>query len=114
VAAGLDLSERERYGRQILSFGEEGQERLKNAHIAIAGAGGLGSPVAIYLAVAGVGRLTLIDQDTVERTNLNRQVLHGETDIGGRRSILASRPFGHSTRRSGGGSRHDWTRTRPR
>ena len=82
MAAGLDRFERERYGRQILSFGEEGQARLKNAHIVIAGAGGLGSPVAIYLAVAGVGRLTLIDQDTVERTNLNRQVLHGESDIG--------------------------------
>ena len=82
MAAGLDPFERERYGRQILSFGEEGQARLKNAHIVIAGAGGLGSPIAIYLAVAGVGRLTLIDQDTVERTNLNRQVLHGEADIG--------------------------------
>ncbi|MEN6518973.1 MAG: HesA/MoeB/ThiF family protein [Methanospirillum sp.] len=82
MSTGLNPSERERYGRQILSFGEEGQARLKGAHIVITGAGGLGSPVAIYLAVAGVGRLTLIDQDTVERTNLNRQVLHGEADIG--------------------------------
>ncbi|MEN6342641.1 MAG: HesA/MoeB/ThiF family protein [Methanospirillum sp.] len=82
AAIVLDQSERERYGRQILSFGEEGQARLKGAHIVIAGAGGLGSPVAIYLAVAGVGRLTLIDHDTVERTNLNRQVLHGEADLG--------------------------------
>ena len=82
MAADLDPSERERYGRQILSFGEEGQARLKDAHIVVAGAGGLGSPVAIYLAVAGVGRLTLIDQDTVALTNLNRQVLHGEADIG--------------------------------
>ncbi len=78
----LDPAEVERYGRQILRFGEEGQARLKRAHIVVAGAGGLGSPVAIYLAVAGVGRLTLIDQDTVALTNLNRQVLHGETDIG--------------------------------
>jgi len=82
MATGLKPSERERYGRQILSFGEEGQARLEGAHIVIAGAGGLGSPVAIYLAVAGVGRLTLIDQDTVALTNLNRQILHGETDIG--------------------------------
>ncbi len=82
MAAGLDPSERERYARQILSFGEEGQARLKDAHIVIAGAGGLGSPVAIYLAVAGVGRLTLIDCDTVDRSNLNRQVLHGEADVG--------------------------------
>ena len=80
--ADLDASERERYGRQILSFGEAGQARLKRAHIVVAGAGGLGSPVAIYLAVAGVGRLTLVDQDTVALTNLNRQVLHGEGDIG--------------------------------
>jgi molybdopterin-synthase adenylyltransferase len=81
-AYGLDPSERERYGRQLLCFGEAGQARLKNAHIVIAGAGGLGSPVAIYLSVAGVGQLTLIDCDTVERTNLNRQILHGEADIG--------------------------------
>lgn len=82
VTVDLDAADRRRYGRQILLFGEEGQERLKRAHIAIAGAGGLGSPVAIYLAVAGVGRLTLIDCDTVEATNLNRQILHGDTDIG--------------------------------
>ena len=61
MTVDLDAAERDRYGRQILSFGEEGQERLKGAHIVIAGAGGLGSPVAIYLAVAGVGRLTLVD-----------------------------------------------------
>ena len=78
----LDPSERERYGLQILSFGEEGQARLKDAHIVVAGASGLGSPVAIYLAVAGVGRLSLIDEDTVALTNLNRQVLHDEVDIG--------------------------------
>lgn len=82
MPAGLDSSERERYGRQILSFGETGQARLKQAHVIIAGAGGLGSPIAIYLAVAGVGRLTLIDCDTVERTNLNRQILHGDADLG--------------------------------
>jgi adenylyltransferase/sulfurtransferase len=82
TAPGPGPSERERYARQILCLGEEGQARLKRAHIAIAGAGGLGSPAAIYLAVAGVGRLTLIDSDTVEATNLNRQVLHGEADVG--------------------------------
>ena len=82
MPTGLTPAERERYGRQILSFGEEGQERLKGAHIVIAGAGGLGSPAAIYLAVAGVGRLALIDHDTVEATNLNRQILHGDADLG--------------------------------
>ena len=68
------LSEREldRYKRQILLFGEEGQEKLKKAKIFVAGAGGLGSPISIYLAVAGVGTLTVVDMDVVELTNLNR------------------------------------------
>ncbi|PKL62853.1 MAG: adenylyltransferase [Methanomicrobiales archaeon HGW-Methanomicrobiales-2] len=74
--------ERERYARQILLFGEEGQERLKDAKVFIAGAGGLGCPVALYLAVAGVGEIRLVDRDTVDRTNLNRQVLHWERDLG--------------------------------
>jgi adenylyltransferase/sulfurtransferase len=62
-------------------FGEEGQEKLKNAKVFIAGAGGLGSPISIYLAVAGVGNITLADHDIVELSNLNRQILHGDTDI---------------------------------
>jgi len=82
VPAERPPSGRERYARQLPSIGEAGQERLASAHIVIAGAGGLGSPVAIYLAVAGVGRLTLIDHDTVDQTNLNRQILHTEADIG--------------------------------
>jgi adenylyltransferase/sulfurtransferase len=85
----LSERERERYRRQILLFGEEGQERLKEAGIFIAGAGGLGSPVAIYLAVAGVGTLTVVDSDVVERTNLNRQVLHYDRDIGGKKVASA-------------------------
>ena len=78
----LSEKERERYRRQIPLFGEEGQNRLKNAHVFIAGAGGLGSPVAIYLAVAGVGTLTIVDNDAVELTNLNRQILHRDCDRG--------------------------------
>jgi molybdopterin/thiamine biosynthesis adenylyltransferase len=78
----LTVEEQERYRRQIPLFGEEGQDRLKGAHIFIAGAGGLGSPVSLYLAVAGVGTLTIVDHDVVERTNLNRQILHKEQDIG--------------------------------
>ena len=74
--------ERERYKRQMILFGDEGQERLKNAHIFIAGAGGLGSPVSIYLAVAGIGTITLVDRDVVDRTNLNRQILHADCDTG--------------------------------
>lgn len=73
-----------RYDRQIIfpGFGENGQEKLKNARVLIAGGGGLGSPVAIYLAVAGIGTLRVIDYDRVELSNLNRQILHWEKDLG--------------------------------
>ena len=85
------LSEREleRYKRQILLFGNDGQERLKSSHIFIAGAGGLGSPVAIYLAVAGVGTITVVDMDTVDQSNLNRQILHTDRDIGKKKTVSA-------------------------
>ena len=85
----LSERERERYNRQILLFGEEGQERLSEAEIFIAGAGGLGSPVAIYLAVAGVGTLTVVDSDVVDRSNLNRQILHRDRDIGEKKAVSA-------------------------
>lgn len=85
----LSQREQERYSRQILSFGKEGQERLKKAHIFIAGAGGLGSPVSIYLAVAGVGTITIVDMDTVDQTNLNRQILHFDRDIGRKKTASA-------------------------
>ena len=77
------LSERElkRYDRQIRIFGAEGQERLKDARAFIAGAGGLGSPIALYLAAAGVGEIVIADRDTVELSNLNRQILHWERDV---------------------------------
>ena len=78
----LSERERERYKRQTMLFGDEGQERLKKAHIFVAGAGGLGSPVSIYLAVAGVGTLTVVDKDVVDQSNLNRQILHNQADIG--------------------------------
>ena len=81
--------ELERYKRQMMLFGEEGQERLKKAHIFIAGAGGLGSPVSIYLAVAGVGTITIIDMDVVDGTNLNRQILHYDRDIGRKKTASA-------------------------
>jgi molybdopterin/thiamine biosynthesis adenylyltransferase len=85
----LSERERERYKRQILLFGDEGQERLKKAHIFIAGAGGLGSPISIYLAVAGIGTITLVDKDVVELTNLNRQILHYDRDIGRKKTVSA-------------------------
>lgn len=73
-----------RYQRQILlpEIGIEGQERLKNAHVLVVGAGGLGCPVLTYLAAAGVGAISIIDNDTISESNLNRQVLFGVQDIG--------------------------------
>ena len=85
----LSLRELERYKRQILLFGESGQDQLKKSKIFIAGAGGLGSPVSIYLAVAGVGTLVIVDNDVVELTNLNRQILHGDEDIGKKKTESA-------------------------
>ena len=85
----LSERERERYKRQMMLFGEEGQERLKKAHIFIAGAGGLGSPVSLYLAVAGIGTITIVDMDAVEQTNLNRQILHTDRDIGKKKTVSA-------------------------
>lgn len=81
--------ELDRYKRQTMLFGEEGQERLKKAHIFIAGAGGLGSPVSIYLAVAGVGTITIVDMDVVDQSNLNRQILHFGRDIGRKKTASA-------------------------
>jgi molybdopterin/thiamine biosynthesis adenylyltransferase len=78
----LTASEFERYARQIPLIGEDGQERLKASNVIVAGAGGLGCPAAAYLVAAGIGNLTIIDCDTVERANLNRQILHWEKDIG--------------------------------
>ena len=83
----LARDERERYDRQIMigGFGKEGQGRLKRAKVFIAGAGGLGSPVATYLTAAGVGMIRIVDHDRVELSNLNRQVLHWTNDIGKRK-----------------------------
>jgi molybdopterin-synthase adenylyltransferase len=73
-----------RYSRHILlnELGVEGQARICAAHALIIGAGGLGSPAALYLASAGIGTLTLVDDDTVDLTNLQRQILHREASVG--------------------------------
>lgn len=80
----LTPSEIERYDRQIMmgEIGQEGQERLKRSRVFIAGAGGLGSPIASYLTAAGIGMIRMIDHDHVALSNLNRQILHWEEDIG--------------------------------
>ena len=83
----LTRDELERYDRQIMvkELGEEGQEKLKRAKVFIAGAGGLGSPVSLYLAAAGVGTIRIVDWERVELSNLNRQLLHWNEDIGKRK-----------------------------
>ncbi|CAG7596243.1 ThiF family protein [Candidatus Vallotia tarda] len=80
-----------RYSRHILldEIGIEAQKRFLNAHVLIIGVGGLGSPAAIYLASAGIGTLTLVDADTVELTNLQRQILHSSNSIGQTKVISA-------------------------
>jgi len=72
------------YSRQIMlpHFGIEGQQQLNNAHVIIIGVGGLGSPAALYLAASGVGTLTLVDFDTVDNSNLQRQIIHNTESIG--------------------------------
>ena len=82
-----------RYARQISypGFGEEGQRKLKGSQVVVAGLGGLGSAASIYLACAGVGHITLLDCDLVELSNLNRQILHWEEDIGEAKSFSAAR-----------------------
>ncbi|MEM1682965.1 MAG: HesA/MoeB/ThiF family protein [Ignisphaera sp.] len=72
----------ERYDRQIMIFGLEGQKRLSNSSVAVVGAGGLGSPAILYLAAAGVGRIYVVDRDIVSISDLNRQILYTEKDIG--------------------------------
>ncbi len=84
--ATLELSDAQllRYSRHILlnEIGVEGQAKISAAHVLIIGAGGLGSPAALYLASAGVGTLTLVDHDSVDLTNLQRQILHREASVG--------------------------------
>jgi adenylyltransferase/sulfurtransferase len=86
LPADIDLSDEQllRYSRHILlpEIGIDGQQRLLGAHALVVGAGGLGSPVALYLASAGIGRLTLCDHDKVDLTNLQRQIVHDTTTIG--------------------------------
>ena len=85
----LTEREQDRYDRKIRLLGEDGQEKLKDAKVFIAGAGGLGCPISIYLAAAGIGKISLVDKDTVALSNLNRQILHWEKDIDREKAISA-------------------------
>jgi molybdopterin/thiamine biosynthesis adenylyltransferase len=89
----LDQSELIRYSRQLIipDFGEEGQRKLKDSHVVIVGMGGLGCASATYLTAAGVGHITIVDFDTVELPDLNRQILYWEKDIGKKKVIAAQR-----------------------
>ena len=83
-AAELTVDEVRRYSRHLIipDVGMTGQKRLKNARVLCVGAGGLGSPALLYLAAAGVGTLGIVDFDVVDESNLQRQVIHGQSDIG--------------------------------
>src|ERR1700759_369799 len=93
-AAELTVDEVRRYSRHLIipDVGMIGQKRLKNAKVLCVGAGGLGSPALLYLAAAGVGTLGIIDFDVVDESNLQRQIIHGQSDIG--------RPMAESARDS--------------
>ncbi len=83
-AAALNTDELARYSRHIVmpEVGQEGQQRLKDGSALLIGAGGLGSPLALYLTAAGVGRIGIVEFDVVDRTNLQRQILYGESTVG--------------------------------
>jgi molybdopterin/thiamine biosynthesis adenylyltransferase/rhodanese-related sulfurtransferase len=84
VPAQLTETQRDRYSRHLLlpEVGDKGQEKLLNARVLLLGAGGLGAPAALYLAAAGVGTLGIVDADTVDASNLQRQVIHGTDRVG--------------------------------
>ncbi|NHC13253.1 adenylyltransferase/sulfurtransferase MoeZ [Motilibacter deserti] len=87
----LTIDEVRRYSRHLIipDVGMVGQKRLKNAKVLVVGAGGLGSPALLYLAAAGVGTLGVVDFDTVDESNLQRQVIHGQSDIGKPKAVSA-------------------------
>ena len=82
----IDLTNEEirRYSRHLIlpEVGMAGQRRIRNASVLCIGAGGLGSPIALYLAAAGIGRIGIVDFDTVDHSNLQRQIIHADADVG--------------------------------
>ena len=94
---GLSNEQLERYSRHILlkEVGVRGQKKLLNAKVLIIGAGGLGSPAAMYLAAAGVGTIGIADADDVDLSNLQRQILHGTADVGKPKVVSAMETMNH-------------------
>ncbi|HKA97212.1 MAG TPA: adenylyltransferase/sulfurtransferase MoeZ [Streptosporangiaceae bacterium] len=90
-ADDLTVDEVRRYSRHLIipDVGKTGQRRLKNARVLVVGAGGLGSPALLYLAAAGVGTLGIIDFDVVDESNLQRQIIHGQSDVGRSKAVSA-------------------------
>jgi molybdopterin/thiamine biosynthesis adenylyltransferase/rhodanese-related sulfurtransferase len=90
-AAELTREEVSRYSRHLIipDLGMDGQKRLKNARVLVIGAGGLGSPTLLYLAAAGVGTIGIVDFDVVDESNLQRQIIHGQSDIGRSKAVSA-------------------------
>src|SRR3954462_11126682 len=97
----LTIDEVRRYSRHLIipDVGMTGRRRLKNAKVLVVGAGGLGSPALLYLAAAGVGTLGIVEFDEVDESNLQRQIIHGQSDIGkpkalsAKESIQEANPF---------------------
>jgi molybdopterin/thiamine biosynthesis adenylyltransferase len=95
-AAELTIDEVRRYSRHLIipDVGMDGQKRLKNSRVLVIGAGGLGSPALMYLAAAGVGTLGIVEFDEVDESNLQRQVIHGQSDIGKSKAVSARETIG--------------------
>lgn len=93
LTSGLTREERKRYSRHLTlpQVGVEGQEKLKQARVLIVGAGGLGAPVGLYLAAAGIGTLGIVDFDVVEESNLQRQIIHSTSGVGSSKAESAAR-----------------------
>ena len=91
MKAQFNKNESERYSRQLIltEIGAEGQLKLKNASVLVIGAGGLGCPLLQYLAATGVGKIGIVDGDVVERSNLPRQILFSENDLGKNKALVA-------------------------
>src|SRR5215471_1505900 len=98
-ADDLTVDEVRRYSRHLIipDVGKTGQRRLKNAKVLVVGAGGLGSPALMYLAAAGVGTLGIVDFDVVDESNLQRQIIHGQSDVGKPKAVSAKETINQIT-----------------